>query len=206
MSVKLKEGDDTYSIRERSLGFQWVFTFLLLTRFRVARIGGKTPVFLFDEPASNVHQTAQQRLIAALRHLRDKGASVIYTTHSHHLIDSKRLETTFVVQNRSLDYEDDDAYSSRKTNITVERYHTFVGSYPNQPTYFLPILDVLEYRSSALENIPDVIMTEGKNDYYALSFAQSALGIPTPAQLHLLPGGPGGQWSRHPDQSLPGLG
>src|SRR5713101_2393719 len=63
VELRLKDGQDTFYLRERSLGFRWFATFQLLTQFRIARLKGRLPVFLFDEPASNLHQTAQQKLL-----------------------------------------------------------------------------------------------------------------------------------------------
>lgn len=88
VELQLKDGEDSYYIRERSLGFRWFFTFLLFTQFRVQRSQENTDlVFLFDEPASNLHQAAQQRLVCALEELTKTSVSVIYSTHSHHLIN-----------------------------------------------------------------------------------------------------------------------
>jgi ABC-type Mn2+/Zn2+ transport system ATPase subunit/5S rRNA maturation endonuclease (ribonuclease M5) len=193
MSIKVKDGDDTYYIREKSLGFRWFFTFLLLTQFRVARAQGETPVFVFDEPASNLHQTAQQRLLRALEELiRKSSCSVIYTTHSHHLIEPKWLESAYIVKNKALDMERDDTYTANMTDISIEGYRTFVGNYPDQRTYFQPILDVLEYKPSNLENVPNVVMVEGKNDFYSTQYFQDVI-LKQSSKLNLLPGmGAGG--------------
>jgi predicted ATPase len=143
-----KDGVDNYYIKERSLGFKWFFTFLLFTQFRVSRTSGEGLIFLFDEPASNLHSTAQQRLVTALEKLTENGSQVVYTTHSHHLINPHWLEGAFIVKNKALNYDDDcdDEYDMSETDISIERYRSFVGKYPNQKTYFQPILDVLEYR------------------------------------------------------------
>ena len=61
-------------------------------------------------------------------------------------------------------------YSSRDTNIKVERYREFVGKNPNKETYFQPILDTLDYVPNKLEYIPDAIMVEGKNDFYIIKY------------------------------------
>ena len=64
LEVKLKEGTNQYQIAERSLGFKWFFTFLLFTEFRKNRSGEQGEIlFLLDEPASNLHSTAQKRLL-----------------------------------------------------------------------------------------------------------------------------------------------
>ena len=188
VELQLKDGEDSYYIRERSLGFRWFFTFLLLTQFRVHRDAGiPNLVFLFDEPASNLHQTAQQRLIKALEELIKSDVSVIYSTHSHHLINSKWLENTFIVKNKALEYEEEDIDSFEPTNVEVKKYRTFVSQHPNQHTYYQPILDVLEYRPSNLEAIRDVIMVEGKNDFYTLSYFQNII-FRSERTIPILPG------------------
>jgi predicted ATP-dependent endonuclease of OLD family len=188
IELKLKHGEDNFRIRERSLGFRWIFTFLLFTQFRVCRNeGNKGLIFLFDEPASNLHQAAQQRLKNALQGLTKSDVSVIYSTHSHHLINRHWLESTFIVRNKALQYEDDD-FNFSPNNIEVEKYRSFINSHPDQHTYFQPILDVLEYRPSNLEAIADVIMVEGKNDFYTLDYFQDFI-IKPKKKVSLLPGG-----------------
>jgi predicted ATP-dependent endonuclease of OLD family len=193
VDLQLKDGEDSYYIRERSLGFRWFFTFLLFSQFRVHRSMGNTSlVFLFDEPASNLHQAAQQRLLSALEELTKSEVSVIYSTHSHHLINPKWLESTFIVRNKALEYEKDDIDNFEPTNIEVTKYRTFVSHHPSQHTYYQPILDVLEYRPSNLEAIDNVIMVEGKNDFYVLSYFQDIV-LKSRKRVALLPGtGSGG--------------
>jgi predicted ATP-dependent endonuclease of OLD family len=187
IELKLKHGEDNFRIRERSLGFRWIFTFLLFTQFRVRRSqDNKGLIFLFDEPASNLHQAAQQRLIHAFKELTKSDVSVIYSTHSHHLINPHWLESTFIVRNKALEYEDDD-FNFNPNNIEVQKYRSFINNHPDQHTYFQPILDVLEYRPSNLEAINDIIMLEGKNDFYTLSYFQDIITKPA-EKVSLLPG------------------
>ena len=61
----------------------------------------------------------------------------------------------------------------------------------NQTTYFQPILDVLDYQPSSLENVPNVVMVEGKNDSYALKYFHRSVGGLL-GEMHLLPGGGAG--------------
>ncbi len=187
LEIKLKDGDDEYFIRERSLGFRWFFTFLLFTQFRTFRDGAKNLIFLFDEPASNLHQTGQHRLLEAVNELTaNANTFVIYSTHSHHLINPLWLETTYIVKNNALNYEDDGKYNSKMTDVSIIKYRNFVSMNPSQINYFQPVLDVLEYRPSNLENIPDVVMLEGKNDFYTLEYINKNLNIGT--KLNFVPG------------------
>ena len=56
--------------------------------------------------------------------------------------------------------------------MTLHKYRDFAAQHPNQTTYFQPILDVLDYRPGELENVPNVVMVEGKNDFYTLKYFQ----------------------------------
>jgi hypothetical protein len=51
--------------------------------------------------------------------------SIIYTTHSHHLIDPLWLESTYIVKNQALDYDDEESFDSRLTDIKMEPYRSF---------------------------------------------------------------------------------
>ena len=59
--------------------------------------------------------------------------------------------------------------------------------------YFQPILDVLDYRPSQLEMVPDLIMVEGKNDYYTLRYMNEVIFDNAVDGLHISPGGGSGR-------------
>lgn len=164
------EGDDGFfHLSERSLGFRWFFVFLLLTQFRGYRKSeDKHIIFLFDEPAANLSRKAQKQLIKSLEKISDK-CTIIYTTHSQHLINPNWLEGAYVVTNDAYNDEDEDFVAS-DTNIKIYRYRDFVSEFPQNVSYFQPILDVLEYVPNELEMCDNVIILEGKNDYYVLNY------------------------------------
>jgi len=171
LEFNIKDDVDTYRISERSLGFRWFFVYILLTQFRTYRKQNKNAFFLFDEPASNLHPSAQSELLKSF----EKLPNVIYTTHSQYLINPKWLESTFVIKNEAIDYENEEGYNSKNTNIIINKYREFAVKYPNQSNYFQPILEVLDYRPSNLELVPKVIITEGKNDFYTLNYFMTLL-------------------------------
>ncbi len=185
------EDSDSFYISERSVGFRWFFSFLFFILFRKNRKTdlGET-LFLLDEPASNLHSTAQKRLLETFeRFVGDeyKPLKLLYTTHSHHMINPKWLEGAFVVKNEAVDYKE--LFGDRKvTNITAIPYKQFVSKYPEQRDYFQPILDTLEYQPGLLENIPNIIVTEGKNDYYTLRYINEVLLHNRYKNIHFLPG------------------
>ena len=80
-----------------------VFAFMLFTQFRVARVSTRPLLFLFDEPASNLHAAAQQKLINCFPEIAKGSHALAYTTHSHYMIEPKWLEQTFIVTDRADD-------------------------------------------------------------------------------------------------------
>lgn len=185
---RIKDADGYFSISERSLGFRWFFVYLLLTLYRASRKRAPTNMLLLlDEPASNLHPTAQARLLRSFEKLAQR-CMVIYTTHSHHLINPAWLESTYVVKNAGLEYEHEDDFNANKTDISAVRYREFAAKHPSQSSYFQPILEVLDYQPSALENVPRIAMLEGKNDFYTLNYVQRCL-LSRQTVIPLFPGG-----------------
>lgn len=191
-NIQLTEGVSPYSISERSQGFRWFFVYLLLTTYRGRKsVGGgdQGTLFLFDEPATNLHPAAQARLLGSLNDLASR-SQVVYTTHSPHLIHPDRLGSTYVVKNDafnpsniSLDAIADD------TNITASKYRQFANEHPNQTHYFQPILDVLDYQPSKLDTARPLVMFEGKSDYYFFRyFIESEREQKSKLAFGLLPG------------------
>lgn len=191
VEIKIKENLDLFFISERSMGFRWFFSFLFFILFRKNRKTdlGET-LFLLDEPASNLHSTAQKKLLETFERFvedRTRPLKLLYTTHSHHMINPKWLEGAFVVKNEAVDYNE--PFGNRNvTNITAVPYKRFVAEYPDQQDYFQPILDTLEYQPGLLEKVPSVIITEGKNDYYTLRYINEVLFNNKYNEMHLLPG------------------
>jgi predicted ATPase len=173
VELKIKQGADKYYVRERSLGFRWFFSFLIFTEFRKERTDDKgETLFLLDEPASNLHQYSQKKLLNLFEKLTDK-CKLIYSTHSHHLINPKFLSGTYIIKNEAINYKNDESFKQSKTDIKAILYKNFVASYPDEQDYFQPILDSIHYCPSDLEKIPNIVCTEGKNDYYTFKYIQN---------------------------------
>src|SRR5205085_12453432 len=82
-------------------------------------------------------------------------------------------------------------FNSENTEISLTRYRDFVSTHPDQPRYFQPILEVLDFYPSQLENVPDVVMLEGKNDFYSLKYVHDML-LQDGGNLNFMPGGGAG--------------
>jgi hypothetical protein len=194
LELKIKGSDGYYDLSERSLGFRWFFMFLLMTSFHGhEEKDGPRVLFLLDEPASNLHSTAQAELLKSFHTLVEK-YDLVYTTHSHHLIDVHWLDAAYVVKNAALGSLDIADYLTQRiganTAISATLYRQFVSEHPDQTSYFQPVLDLLDYRPSALEPVPDVVLVEGKSDFYLMRYAREVLGLG--ADVNLVPGGGAG--------------
>jgi len=190
LELKIKGPDGYYDLSERSLGFRWFFMFLLMTSFHGNSHSHSKPLFLLDEPASNLHSSAQAELLKSFENLVDR-CHLVYATHSHHLINVRWLDGAYVVKNDALgSLEIADYLNIRmgaRTSITATRYRQFVAEHPDQTSYFQPVLDLLDYQPSALEPVPDVVLVEGKSDFYLMRYMTEVLGVEP--ELKTVPGG-----------------
>jgi ABC-type Na+ transport system ATPase subunit NatA len=191
VKFQIKDGTRRFDVNDRSLGFRWFFSFMLFTQFRVARAGSGAPplLFLFDEPASNLHAAAQQKLIESFPEIAQNGHMLAYSTHSHYMIEPKWLEQTFIVTNRSdtpvSSVLDEISLDDESLDVQVATYRSFVNHHPNQTSYFQPILDRLKVVPSKFDMHKATVVLEGKSDYYVLRYAVNMLGV---SELPLLPG------------------
>lgn len=191
IKFQIKDGARRFDVNDRSLGFRWFFSFMLFTQFRVARaVAGASPLlFLFDEPASNLHSAAQQKLIESFPEIAHNGHVLAYSTHSHYMIEPKWLEQTFIVTNRAdsapATVLDEISFDDESLDVQVATYRSFVNAHSGQTSYFQPILDRLEVVPSRFDTQKSSIVLEGKSDYYILRYAARLLNI---SDLPLLPG------------------
>lgn len=179
VKFQIKDGTRRFDVNDRSLGFRWFFSFMMFTQFRVAREGARPILFLFDEPASNLHAAAQQKLIDSFPEITKGNHTLAYSTHSHYMIEPKWLEQTFIVTNRSDAPDesiiDDLSLSDESLDIRATRYRAFVGKHPNQTNYFQPVLDRLNVIPSRFDIDRTSVIVEGKSDYYILRYAARTL-------------------------------
>jgi hypothetical protein len=184
----IRDTSTRYKLSERSMGFRWFFCFLLFTQFRASR-KKSSAIFLFDEPASNLHSRAQAQLLESFPNIATGNNMIVYSTHSHYMIEPRWLEGAFIVYNDAVDYERDFATEAndepRNTNIHVKRYRDFVGQHPDRFTYFQPILDRLDYAPSKLDFAENAIFVEGKIDFYILEYFRRL--TPSAKQLRFMP-------------------
>ncbi|MCV2874663.1 AAA family ATPase [Rhodobacteraceae bacterium XHP0102] len=174
IQFRVKDGADTYPIETRSLGFRWFFSFLLFTQFRAGRNNGRPVIFLLDEPASNLHASAQQKLIESFPEIARPPHHLIYSTHSHYLVHPHWLEQTYIVQNEpahaSGNLIDEAMLDDATVKVEVTPYKQFISKSPSKTIYFQPIIDRLSVVPSRFDIDAAGILVEGKSDYYILQY------------------------------------
>ncbi len=171
LSFGISDGQSTFSIHERSLGFRWFFSYLLFTQFR-SKSGRKT-IFLFDEPAANLHAKAQIELMESIARIVGGGNKVIYSTHSPHMINPNWLGDAFIVENQAVDITagaDLNGFDTKTTDIKAIGYGTFVGAYPEKRTYFQPVWEKLLYEAPPIVGAGPFLCVEGISDFFFLSY------------------------------------
>lgn len=179
VQFNIRDGVQPYDISERSLGFRWFFSFLLFTLYRGVKVGDRRTLFLLDEPASNLHAGAQIQLLESFPKITADGNLLMYSTHSHYMINPEWLDQAYIVSNRAVEYGDVSATVANPahTDIAIEKYRSFVGSNPDKPTYFQPVLDRLQVVPSRLDALQPSVLVEGKGDYLILKYGLFLCGF-----------------------------
>lgn len=182
----VSDGESRYAINERSLGFRWFFSFLLFTAFK--KTSDKKTIFIFDEPAANLHAKAQAELLTSFSRIASGGNKIIYSTHSHHMINPRWLGSAYIIENAALDYDKSDNFGldTKPTQISATPYRQFVSKFPTRSSYFQPVIEKLEYIAPEIIGAGPYVIVEGISDYYALELARRMLG--EPIGFTLMPG------------------
>lgn len=163
--IKISEQDGTtYSVHERSKGAVWYLAFLMKTEFRRKKLreGSGKPIYLIDEPASNLHSTAQSNMVADFEKLVED-TTVIYTTHSRYLISEGNVKNTHVV-------------SRQDGCISCEKWGEYIKGKDHNVSYYQPLYDCLQIVPNNLD-IPwkRAIITEGPSDAVTIQVMQAVL-------------------------------
>ena len=163
--IKVTETDGTtYSVHERSKGAIWYLAFLMKTEFRKKKLreGSGKPIYLIDEPASNLHSTAQLNMINDFEKLMED-TTVIYTTHSRYLISPSNVKNTYIV-------------SRKAGTVSCVKWGDYIKGKDAHVSYYQPLYDCLQIVPNSFD-IPwhKAIITEGPSDAVTLEFMQLIL-------------------------------
>ncbi len=142
------------------------------------------PVIVTDEMMAK----AQAELMTSFSKIASEGNRIIYSTHSHHMINPSWLSGAYIVENTALDYDVGDSFglSSKPTNVQITKYRDFVSQYPTRSSYFQPVIEKLEYASPEVIGTEPFVIVEGVSDYYALRLAALVSNIDM--KFRLMPG------------------
>lgn len=163
--IKITEQDGTtFSVHERSKGAVWYLAFLMKTEFRRKKLregSGKT-IYLIDEPASNLHSTAQQKMVQDF-HALVEDTTLVYTTHSRYLISLTNIKNTYVVRRE-------------KGTVVCTRWGDYIKGRDAKTSYYQPLYDALNIVPNNFD-IPwqQAIITEGPSDALVLELMEAVL-------------------------------
>lgn len=163
--IKITEQDGTtFSVHERSKGAVWYLAFLMKTEFRRKKLreGSGKPIYLIDEPASNLHSTAQQKMVQDF-HTLVEDTTLVYTTHSRYLISLKNIKNTYVVRRTS-------------GQVICTKWSEYIKGKDATASYYQPLFDALNIVPNNFD-IPweFAIITEGPSDALTLEIMEAVL-------------------------------
>jgi predicted ATP-dependent endonuclease of OLD family len=189
LSFQMNEGGNIYNIAQRSLGFRWFFSFILFTEIQACGTVDRNVIFLLDEPAANLHSSAQEQILSSFKDMSKSGHQIIFSTHSQYLIEPNWLENAYICKNESMNYSMDgiESYANNKAKITITPYRQFVSDNPSDTTYFQPVLDLLNVKASKIEDVKNAVIMEGKDDFYTINYFNK-LFCDTPYDFCIVPG------------------
>lgn len=157
--LTIYDADGTnYTADERSRGAVWYLSFLMKTEFRskkLRRHSGK-PVYLIDEPASNLHSTAQQNMVKDFVKLAEN-TSIMYSTHSQYLISTAHIRNTCIIK------------KSGNGNITATPWGEYLRQSGSKVSYYQPLANHLQLVPHSVD-VPwsAAVITEGPSDRHVL--------------------------------------
>jgi len=168
----------TFSVSERSKGAIWYLSFLMKTEFRKKKLRSSPgrPIFLIDEPASNLHSTAQTKMLDDFNSLVED-TSVIYSTHSRYLVSLENIRNTYVVRKVT-------------DSIKLTKWGEYIQSSDTSASYYQPIQDLLNIVPNSLD-IPwkNAIIVEGPSDRHVILTIFRSLYPEKVDNIAIYPGG-----------------
>jgi predicted ATP-dependent endonuclease of OLD family len=156
----------TTELGSRSRGFIWFFSFLAW--YSDIKRTGEQVILLLDEPGLSLHAKAQHDLLRYFETELKPYHQLIYSTHSPFMVDSYHLERVRIVEDKSIDAEDEADLENSGTTVLSD---IFAAS----PDSLFPLQGALGYELHQTLFIgPYNIVVEGAADLLYLQ-AMSAI-------------------------------
>ena len=108
----------TTELGTRSRGFVWFFSFLAW--YGDVQRKKQNVILLLDEPGLSLHGKAQGDLLRYFEKELVPNHQVIYTTHSPFMVDPTRFDRVRIVQDRSVDTDEDLPDDEEGTKVTAD--------------------------------------------------------------------------------------
>lgn len=158
----VREGDQPLYPSQRSRGTRWFIAFFLQLTAELSRYSDST-VFLLDEPAAYLHQSAQRDVVKLIERLGSQ-TQVIYSTHSPYMLDQKKLHRVLGVERSTSEGNPDET-------VTVVRRGMQLAT--ASELTLAPILSVMGAdfdQQSVIKRDRNVLLEEPSAYYYFLAF------------------------------------
>ena len=108
----------TTDLGTRSRGFVWFFSFLAW--YGDVQRDKQNVILLLDEPGLSLHGKAQADLLRYFEEELVPNHQVIYSTHSPFMVDPARFDRVRIVQDRSVDADEDLPDGEAGTKVTID--------------------------------------------------------------------------------------
>ena len=156
----------TTELGTRSRGFVWFFSFLAW--YGDVQREKQNVILLLDEPGLSLHGKAQGDLLRYFEKELVPNHQVIYTTHSPFMVEPSRFDRVRIVQDRSIDADEDLPPEEEGTKVTVDVLESTDES-------LFPLQGALGYDiAQTLFVGPNSLIVEGASD---LLYLQVMTGI-----------------------------
>lgn len=151
----------------RSKGFVWFFSFLAW--FSQQKKQQKRMILLLDEPGLVLHGTAQKDLLRYFEEELKPYHQVIYTTHSPFMVDASRFDRVRIVEDISMQSDEDLPLERKGTKVYVDVLSVDEGS-------LFPLQGALGYElAQTLFVGPNSLIVEGPSDLLYLQIIRALL-------------------------------
>ncbi len=171
----VKDRQERLYPKQRSRGVRWFLSFYLELKAAISQENFRGKVLLIDEPGLSLHARAQEDVLKVFEHIKEK-IQIIYTTHSPHLIDIRKLYRLLAVQRSSDDVD------NSETEVYDAKSLTSASADTLSPVYTLMGSRLSEQQFIQKKN--NVILEDLTNYYYFSAF-HMLLGYP--AEVFFLP-------------------
>lgn len=178
LSFWIVENGKQFQPKQRSKGLRWFLSFYLQLKASSVRSEDKKDlILLIDEPAGSLHAKAQEDVLRVFETLK-KNIQVIYTTHTHHLLDLTKLYRIIAAQRETID---NDEYSLADTHVFSA--HQLGAASTDTLTPIFDCMGTSFANQNVIDKTNNILVEEVSVSYY-LKALLKLKGMP---DVHLLP-------------------